>query len=70
MSDYIQTLNTKDMPLPEERKIITRHEYPPIPWRGFDWVAFREGNEESGPHYWGRTEEEAIAELREYEAEE
>jgi hypothetical protein len=67
MSEYIQTLNTANMTLPKERKIITRHEYPPVPWRGWDWVAFREGDEESGPFYWGATQEDAINELREFE---
>jgi hypothetical protein len=70
MSEYIQTLNTTNMTLPKERKIITRHEYPPVPWRGWDWVAFREGDEETGPFYWGATQEDAIAELTEYEVEE
>jgi hypothetical protein len=61
--------NTKDMSLPKERKIITRDERPPIPITSFDWVAFREGNEETGPFYWGATEADAIAELKEYEEE-
>jgi hypothetical protein len=65
-----QTYKTADMPLPKERKIITRYEYPPIPWRSFDWVAFREGDEETGPFYWGATEQDAITELKEYEVEE
>jgi hypothetical protein len=83
MSDYIETFNTADMPLPKERKIITRElcrsprepniitrlVRPPIPLVRFDWVAFREGNEESGPHYWGATEADALAELKEYEDE-
>jgi hypothetical protein len=69
MSDYIKTFNTADMRLPKERKIITRHEYPPSPFRNFDWVAYREGDEETGPFWWGRTEADAIAELKEYEAE-
>lgn len=70
MSDYIETFNTADMSLPKERKIITKHEYPPIPWHSFDWVAYREGNEETGPFYWGKTEADAISELKEYEEEE
>lgn len=69
MSDYIETFNTADMPLPKERKIITKYIYPPIPWRSFDWVAYREGNEENGPFYWGATEADALAELKEYEEE-
>jgi hypothetical protein len=50
-----------------ERKIITRNERPPIPILTYDWVAFREGNEETGPFFWGTTEADAIAELKEYE---
>ena len=47
-----------------DRKIITWHEYPPIPDRRFDWVAYREGDEEDGPRGYGRTEAEAIADLK------
>jgi hypothetical protein len=65
----IETFNTANMPLPEERRIITKHIHPPIPWRGCDWVAFREGYEENGPFYWGMTEADAISELNEYEEE-
>lgn len=46
------------------RKIVTSHEYPPIPVRSFDWVAYFEGDEEGGPRGYGATEEEAIADLR------
>jgi hypothetical protein len=70
MSDYISTYNTADMPLPKERKIITQCVRPPIPSTRFDWVAFREGDEENGPFYWGATEADALAELKEYEEEE
>jgi hypothetical protein len=63
-------LVTSNMPLPKERKIFTGHVNPPIPLRCCDWVAFREGNEETGPFYWGATEAEAIAELKENEEEE
>jgi hypothetical protein len=31
-------------------KIITSHDYPPIPTRDFDWSAFREDYE---PRLWG-----------------
>lgn len=47
-----------------ERKIITVHEYPPIPIRDWDWVAYWEGDEEAGPRGNGRTEAEAIADLK------
>lgn len=50
-------------------KIVIRQTRPPIPTRSFDWVAFRKGNEESGPFFWGKTEKEAVAELLEYESE-
>jgi len=49
-----------------ERKIVTSHVYPPIPIRQWDWCAFLDGQEEDGPYGWGRTEEEAIAELEQY----
>ena len=43
-------------------KIIVTHECPPIPDRRFDWLAYREGDEE-GSQGWGRTKEDAIEEL-------
>lgn len=46
------------------RQIKTVHEYPPIPIRDFDWCAYFDGDEEEGPRGWGRTEAEAIADLR------
>lgn len=45
------------------RKIVTVHEYPPIPDRRFDWIAHYEGDEEHGPRGYGATEAEAIADL-------
>ena len=45
------------------RKIVTSHDYPPIPIRDFDWCAYREGDEEEGPRGYGRTEAEAVADL-------
>lgn len=48
-------------------RIITSHTFPPIPWRNFDWCAYRDGNEEGGHRGWGATEEEAIADLRQLE---
>lgn len=44
-------------------KIVTSHEYPPIPIREFDWCAHREGHEEDGNYGWGATEQEAISDL-------
>lgn len=59
-----------EAPEPKPR-IITEHVYPPIPWRQFDWCAYRDGyeppdvNGEGGGGYvgWGPTEEAAIADL-------
>ncbi len=50
-------------------KIITKHEYPPIPVRMFDWSARREGYEPGEPYGTGATEAEAIADLLDAEAE-
>lgn len=53
-------------PKPNARSPIqTSHEFPPIPDRRFDWVAFRDP--EAGPRGYGRTEAEAVADLREQE---
>jgi hypothetical protein len=46
-------------------KIITVNEYPPIPDRSCDWLAHYEGEEEKGDYGWGRTEQEAINDLKE-----
>ena len=45
-------------------KIVTSFVYPPIPWRQFDWCAWIDGDEESGPYGYGPTEDAAIADLR------
>lgn len=46
-------------------KIITHHEYPPIPRRDFDWLAYHDGDEERPwRHGWGATKDEAIADLK------
>lgn len=47
-----------------QRKIVTENVYPPIPIRRFDWCAYYDGDEESGPRGWGETEQKAIADLR------
>ncbi len=44
-------------------KIITTHDYPPIPVRMFDWSAHRDGYEPGDPIGTGATEAEAIADL-------
>lgn len=48
------------------RKIITVHVYPPIPFRGADWCAYFDGDEE-GPRGFGETEQQAINDLLEDE---
>ena len=45
-------------------KIIIHHEYPPIPERKWDWLAFHDGEEEEGHYGWGATAEEAVADLK------
>lgn len=47
--------------------IVVSHEYPPIPERGMDYRAMREGNDECGPYGWGATRFQAIADLIEQE---
>jgi hypothetical protein len=48
-------------------RVVTRHVYPPIPCRAFDWEASLEGREgdEDAPRGWGATEAEAVADLTE-----
>jgi len=50
-------------------KIITNHDFPPIPVRMFDWSAHRDGYEPGDPLGQGATEAEAIADLLDQEAE-
>lgn len=50
-------------------RIVTSYDCPPIPWRGADWVAYRDGMEESGPYGRGPTEDDAIDDLLEQEEE-
>jgi len=46
--------------------IKTSFVYPPIPNRNFDWLAYVDGHEENTRlQGWGRSEAEAIAELKE-----
>ena len=45
------------------RKIVTNFDYPPIPDRSRDWVAYFDGDDEYGPWGYGSTEAEAIADL-------
>lgn len=48
------------------RKILTNYDNPPIPdAHHLDWCAWFDGDEEGGPRGHGRTEAEAIADLKE-----
>ncbi len=51
-------------------KLVTSCVYPPIPDRRFDWIAYAEGQEESGDYGYGATEQEAIDDWVEGYAEE
>ena len=44
-------------------KIITSHEYPPIPIRDYDWAAYRDNYDEGDLIGYGKTEQEAIQDL-------
>jgi hypothetical protein len=44
------------------RDIVLRQVFPPIPDRRFDWAAWHDGDEENHQGY-GRTPEEALADL-------
>jgi hypothetical protein len=45
-------------------KIITHYDPPPIPLRNCDWTAVTDDYEPGQPIGYGRTEEEAIADLQ------
>jgi len=47
----------------DERKIVVEHINPPIPVRKWDWCAFLDGDEETGPWGYGKNEKAAIKEL-------
>jgi hypothetical protein len=50
----------------QPRKIITSHVHPPIPTDKFDWCAYYDDvGADASPYGWGRTEAEAIADLKE-----
>lgn len=46
-------------------KVITQNIYPPIPDRRFDWSAVTDNYEPGCPIGYGRTEQEAVADLAE-----
>lgn len=48
------------------KKIITENVCPPISYRGNDWIAHYDGEEEEGHRGWGKTEQEAIDDLKEW----
>ena len=43
--------------------IHTKFIQPPIPQRQFDWMAWHDGQEELGEYGYGKTEDEAVADL-------
>lgn len=45
------------------RDIVLRQVFPPIPDRRYDWAAWHDGDEEENHQGYGRTPEEAIADL-------
>lgn len=45
--------------------IHTKFIFPPIPQREFDWMAYFDGQEELGEYGYGKTESEAVADLKE-----
>jgi hypothetical protein len=47
------------------RRICTEYVNPPAPLRSFDWAAWVDGREESGPIGWGATEQRAVEDLME-----
>jgi hypothetical protein len=49
-------------------KIITTNVYPPIPVRQFDWSAVFDGYEPGGPIGFGKTEQDAIDDLLQIDA--
>lgn len=50
--------------MPRERKIVTKYDPPPIPWRGADYTATFEDYDLGDPVGVGATEAEAIADLK------
>jgi len=47
------------------KDIITVYCHPPIPVRDYDWCSYRDGDQETAGRYgWGKTEHEAIDDMR------
>ncbi len=58
--------------MPKPREIRTQAIYPPIPTNAYDWQAWFDGTNEDGEVFdggWGATQQEAIDNLLEQEAE-
>jgi len=47
------------------QKIVTEKIIPPVPSRNFDWTAWIDGDEETGPWGYGDNEKDAIKDLME-----
>jgi hypothetical protein len=63
----LQKIHALTAPSKPETRILTSFIRPPIPIRGFDWVAWIDGEEE-GHRGHGKTEKEAIEELQNLQA--
>lgn len=46
-----------------DTKILTAHMFPPIPLRSMDWSAVTDEYDLGHPIGWGRTEQDAMADL-------
>lgn len=65
MTPEIDRLFSALMPTPVEQRVIkTDFANPPIPDRSSDWCAWYDDIGEEGPRGWGRTEAEAISDLK------
>jgi len=51
-----------------DKKIVTEYVFPSIPTRHNDWVAYYDGEDEDGARGWGKTEKEAIQDLKDSDA--
>lgn len=51
--------------MPRPVCVVLSFEYPPVPVRGWDWMAYVEGREECGPQGWGATRQQAVDDLLE-----
>jgi hypothetical protein len=65
VGDEITLAGFGDFLAQSDRKIVTSHDYPPIPSRNYDWSARYDNYDGGDPIGYGRTEAEAIADLQE-----